>query len=209
MATYATLAELKARLGIGTADTVDDTMLTDALNTASREIEQHTRRIYTPTSAGTARTFEACDSWELDFGDFNDLTTITALATDVDGDGVFETTWASTDYQMQPVNPSGYPETRPYEGLRAVGTQTLPVPPRWGAVRRNLVQVTGTWGWSATPAAVKEACLLLAAEGFKAKDSPFGVAGVADFGVVRIRDNALVQRKLAPYIRGTGPVLVG
>jgi hypothetical protein len=207
MATYATLAELKARLGIG--DTVDDNMLTDALNTASREIEQHTRRIFTATTAGTARVFEATDWWQLDFGDFHDLTTLATLATDGDGNGVYETTWASTDYELNPVNGDGYPEARPYETIRAIGTHTFPVPASTGAVRRHLVQVTGTWGWSAVPAAIKETCLLLAAEGFKAKDSPFGVAGVADFGVIRIRDNALVARKLAPYVRGTGSLLVG
>lgn len=207
MATYASTAELKSRLSI--ADATDDTLLSNALDTASREIEQHTRRIFTPTSAGTARVFEAEDWWELNFGDFHDLTTLATLATDGSGDGVFETSWAATDYELGPVNASGYPEARPYETVRAIGSRTFPVPARIGATRRHLVQVTGTWGWSATPSAIKEACLLLAAEGFKAKDSPFGVAGVADFGVVRIRDNALIQRKLRPYIRGTGEVLVG
>lgn len=205
MATYATLAELKARLGLTSSD--NDAMLTAALDTASREIEQHTLRVFTPTSAGTSRVFAAEDWYRLDLGDFNDLTTLTTLATDADGDGVYETTWAATDYELWPVNASSYPEARPYETIRAVGAQLFPVAASIMA-RRHLVQVTGTWGWSATPAAVKEACLLLAAEGFSAKDSPFGVAGIADYGVVRIRDNALVRRKLQPYIRGTGGVMM-
>lgn len=206
MATYATLAELKARLGISSSD--NDSMLTDALNTASREIELHTGRIFTQTSSGTARVFAAVDWYLLEFGDYNDLYAISGLATDCDGDGVFETSWVAADYELLPVNASAYPEARPYESVHALGTKTFPVATSGAAVRKHLVQVTGTWGWLAVPAAVKESCLLLAAEGFSAKDSPFGVAGVADYGVVRIQGNALVKRKLQPYIRGTGGVMM-
>jgi hypothetical protein len=205
MATYATTAELKARLGI--ADSVEDTLLSNALDTASREIEQHTGRIFTQTAASTVRVFEPHSWRELELPRFNDLAVLAALASDGDGDGVYETIWSAADYQLEPVNAAAFPEQRPYECIDAIGALLFPVPLA-GALREYTVQVTGTWGWPAVPAAIKESCLLLAAEGFKAKDSPFGVAGVSDFGVIKIRDNALIARKLQPYVRGGG-VMVG
>jgi hypothetical protein len=43
------------------------------------------------------------------------------------------------------------------------------------------------------------ACALLTHDLFKAKDAPFGVAGAADFGALRITTNRTVLNLLAPY----------
>lgn len=63
------------------------------------------------------------------------------------------------------------------------------------------IRVTAKWGWVAVPAPVRQSCLIMAAERFKLKDAPFGVAGVSDFGVMRVRQNPMVATMLRPYVR--------
>jgi hypothetical protein len=69
------------------------------------------------------------------------------------------------------------------------------------------LQVTARWGWTAVPAAVKQACLILASETFRLKGAPFGVANMDQFGPIRVRDNPMAQKKLMPY--ALDPVMVG
>jgi hypothetical protein len=64
----------------------------------------------------------------------------------------------------------------------------------------NRIQVTGTFGWPAVPLNVKEATLIQAADTFRSKDAPFGVAGFGEFGVVRVGPNLRVQSLLRRYI---------
>jgi hypothetical protein len=47
-------------------------------------------------------------------------------------------------------------------------------------------QVTAQWGWPAIPDEINEACLFMAQRLFKRKDSPEGVAGMSDIGLMRI-----------------------
>lgn len=193
--TYATLAELKARMAITVATW--DTMIEDALESASREIDGHcgerkfwldddvSARVYYPDSAG----FTAVD----------DIATTTGLIvkTDSAGDGTYATTWSAADYELQPLNGIVDGETGwPYWQIKAVGAYHFPC----NATRAPL-QVTAKWGWAAVPANVSEACRIIAEEIYKLKDAPFGVAGFGDMGVVRIRDNPKVAGMLFRYQR--------
>ena len=63
------------------------------------------------------------------------------------------------------------------------------------------VEVTATWGWAAVPAPVVEAAYMTAIEIYKMRDAPFGVQGMTDFGLIRIRDNARTSSLLNPYRR--------
>ena len=196
---YATLPELKARLDI--ADSIDDTRLTDALANASREIETYAGRQFNDAGAATARVFPARTCALAVVDDFS-TTTGLVVATDATGDGVFETTWTAADYELEPLNGvvggvSGWP----YYRISAAGTRAFPT-----GLRRAVVQVTARWGWTAVPAPVKDACLLIASESFKLGDAPFGVAGFGEFGPVRVRMNSRAQSLLSPYRRD--PVLV-
>lgn len=188
---YATLADLKSRLGI--SDTNDDTKLTDALNTASKWIEKHCRRQFNDAGAASARLFHSTGRCEAFVDDFN-TTTGLIVQTDADDDGTFETTWASTYYDLSPANGIQDAMTGwPYRQITAVNVLTFP-----NTRRRNL-QVTARWGWSAVPAPVKEACLSVAEETFKMKDAPFGVAGFGEFGSIRVKDNPRACKMLQPY----------
>lgn len=197
---YATLTELKTRLDI--ADTTDDDRLTASLAAASREIEAYCGRQFNDAGAASARVFRPAGCTLALVDDFN-TTTGLVVATDEGDDGTYETTWAAGDYELEPLNGvvaglSGWPFYR----IRAVESRTFPT-----VRRRATVQVTARWGWTAVPAPVKEACLMIAAETFKSGDAPFGVAGFGEFGAVRLRMNTRAQSLLAPY--RLNPVLVG
>lgn len=194
---YASLPELKDRLGI--TDTVDDDRAKDALASASREIESACGRQFNQTTSATARIFYPHDSSWATVDDFHTLTGL-VIATDQGDDGTYETTWVAADYQLEPLNGVvGGEQGWPYFKIRAMTSRWFPT----GSQRAPL-QVTAQWGWAAVPAPVRQACLILAAETLKLKDAPFGVAGFGEFGAVRVRDNPMVAKKLAPYVRLAG-----
>ncbi|HEY9417124.1 MAG TPA: phage head-tail connector protein [Pseudonocardia sp.] len=198
--TYASLDELKERMDI--ADTVDDSRLTDALDAASREIDTWCEREFTRDDAVSARLFQPLTPTRVLVDDIHSTDGLT-IEVDTSGDGSYATAWTAADYQLEPVNGranglSGWPYTR----IVAVGSRCFPV-----CSARPPVRVTALWGWSAAPAAVRQACLIIAAESFKLGDAPFGVAGFGEFGSVRVRMNSRAQSLLAPYRRN--PVLVG
>lgn len=190
---YATVNDLKARLD--REDGIDENALKAALDTASRGIEKMTGRQFNKATTATARVYRPRSYRFVDVDDFH-TTTGLIVETD-DGDtGTYGTSWASTDYELYPLNGIVDGETGwPWSKVRTLNT-------RWfrGGTRAT-VRVTAQWGWAAVPAAVKESCLVAAVEIFKLKDAPFGVGGYGDFGIIRVRDNPFVARMLAPYAR--------
>ena len=192
-APYATLEELKVYAN-ATKTTYDD-LLSDALDAASRGVELVTRRQFNAADAVSARVYHPTSSRLVEVDDFH---TTTGLIVKIDSgdDGTYETTWATTDYELRPLNGvvGGQPGW-PYSQVWSVGTQWFPQ-----CAQRATVEVTANWGWSAVPLPVKQATLMLAEEFYKMKDAPFGIAGNDNYGVVRIRENPLAMRKLAPYI---------
>lgn len=195
---YATSSDLKSYLKI--LDVEDDTELKRAIESVSREIDHVTEQHFYQVTE--ARTFVPTHPFSLRFGAWNTLVSATEVATDEDGDGTYEVVWQSTDFQLLTddgtPNVNAAPEQEPFTQIRAVGNHEFPAP-IGGNNRLDLVRITGTWGWPAIPTAVEEACLILAAETFKLKDAPFGVAGFGEFGVVRVRDNPKAAKKLARY----------
>lgn len=173
MAVYATTADLLDRLGIEVGDSREG-LLSAAIETASRFIDTQTSRKFTPTTSQT-RYYTADNRFAYDgLGDYDtlerpygsgyheihtdDILTVTLLATDEDGDGVYETTWTvGTDYWLGPRNASV--KGQPYRSIhrnRAVGRYIFPA---W----ENAIAVTGTFGYSTTvPGEIREACLAVA-----------------------------------------------
>lgn len=181
---YATLAEVKAALRIPSADTVDDTLLELAIESASRSLDTYTGRYF--YNAGTASRVFVADSTY--YTVIDDAITITEVATADDLDGNFATVWDSNDYQKEPLNSvsggiTGWPTT----ALRAIDDKVFPTN---GGYNYNgqeaCVRVTGTWGWSAVPVAVKQATILQAARVFKRNESPLGVLSSPDLGFIRV-----------------------
>lgn len=188
---YTTLNKLKAALRIPTSDTVDDTLLEDAINSASRLIDGYANRSF--YNGGTAsRVYAPQDSFVTQF---DDLQTLTTLETSSDGDG-FDTTWTSADYQLEPLNGIVDGLTTPYTRVRAVGDFTFLTLGEEATVR-----ITGVWGYSSVPDPISQACVIQSERIFKRLDSPLGVAGFGDMGVVRVtsRLDSDVAQLVEPY----------
>lgn len=187
---YATLAEVKAALRIG--DTVDDALLEMAIESASRLIDGYTNRSF--FSAGTATRYFVAQS-DL-YAPLDDAISISQVETSSLADGNFDTTWATTDFQTEPLNGIVDGLSWPINAIRAVQNYVFPV--IGGQIG---VKVTGVWGWSAVPITVKQACIIQASRIFKRLDSPLGVLSAPDLGFIRVgsRLDPDVAQLVDPY----------
>jgi hypothetical protein len=186
---YASLSEVKASLRI--TDSVDDSLLETAIESASRLIDGFTARSF--SNAGSAvRDFAATDSINLIIDDAISVSLVQAT----DEKGSTYTTFGVNDYQLEPVNSRSDGLYFPYTGIRAVNTYAWPV-----VDQQALVRVTGVWGWAAVPTAVKQACVIQSSRIFKRLDSPLGVAGFGDMGAIRVGRylDPDVEQLLMPY----------
>lgn len=199
---YATLNELKSRLGIGASDTTDDSKLSAALAVASRGIERTCNRQFNDAEAASARVFQTRDWYRVEVDDFH-TTDGLIIQTDEADDGQYEATWQTHDYQLEPLNGivAGEPGW-PYWVIVPTENRYFVRWARWAQV-----QVTARWGWAEVPAPIKEATLIIAEDIFKLKDAPWGVAGYGEFGPLRVRQNPMAFNLIAPYRRHA--VLVG
>lgn len=186
---YCSLQDVKDSLRI--TDSVDDTLLELAIETASRQIDDHCERVFYKTT-GQTRKFAPRDSYTCEI---DDLVTLTSLKTSTDGDGVFDTTWTSVYYQAEPLNGIAGGIPYPTTLFRAVDDYLFPV---YGG--EATVEVTGTFGWDTVPTAIKFATILLSSRLFKRMDSPLGVAGIGDIGVIRVsRIDPDIDALIAPF----------
>ena len=175
---YASLNDLKTALRI--SDGVDDSLLEVALESASRLVDEYTMRSF--YNAGTAtRVFVPSDD---DWVAIDDAVSISSIAVSTLLNKTFDQTWSTNDYQLEPLNGvvdglTGWPITR----IRAVGVYEFPYDEDDEIAT---VQVTGVWGWSAVPIAVKQATIIQAMRIFKRLDSPLGVISSPDTGYFRV-----------------------
>jgi hypothetical protein len=149
------------------------------------------------------RTYQPGNLYELDVDDIVPGTAIT-LAVDQDGDGIYEQTWTqNVDYVLKPgrfsynVNASGI--ARPYRKIQVCGSGRL-FPFTWPLTHLDRVQIATTWGWTSVPWQVAEANRILAADEYRMKDAPFGIAGMGDLGMVRIQSNPWLVENLRPFV---------
>jgi hypothetical protein len=194
-----TSSDLKTHLNIG--DAVDDTTIATAASAANDAVVHWCGRDFTDAGSATARVFHPLNGRAVDVDDFS-TTTGLVVATDTTGDGTYDDTWDSDDFELDPANGLRHGQTFPFTRIRAVEGRMFPVVHR----RRFSVEVTARWGWADVPGPVTQATLIKAARLFRRKDSPEGVAGFGDFGVVRVstRDDPDVIMLLGDYVRGGG-----
>ena len=196
---YTSVEQLKSRLGI--TDTVDDFEVQLAVQAAAAWIEQFTGRFFW-NETGT-RTYRNTSIQECEI---DDLISVTTLKTDEDGDGVFETNWTPSQYQLEVTqfeyNQASKGEWWPYTKIYALGVpggNYLPYVWAWSS--QNRVQVVGQFGWLNVPVLIRQASLQLASDYLKLKDAPFGIVGAGDFGPVRIRENPQIASMLRRYVK--------
>lgn len=190
---YCSLADVKAALRI--TDSVDDALIEVSIDAASREIDGYCNRVFYKTT-GT-RVFQNEDSFVCQT---DDIVSVTTLKTSADG-STYGDTWATTDFQLEPLNGVAGGMVSPATRIRAVGNFLFPVWSVTGTYGNFApVQVTGVFGWDSVPAAVKQSALILSMRQFKRYDSPLGVAGFGDLGAIRVgRVDPDVEALLAPY----------
>jgi hypothetical protein len=192
---YCTLSQLRDQLS-DSKDLATEGILERAINAASRWIDDVCGRHFWPETAATARRYRPDDpdvAWVHDISTTTDL----VIATDTTGDGTYATTWASTDYDLEPLDADKDGTAYAWWRICAVDRYTFPT-----TARRPPLRVTAKWGWSAIPDDVTQACVLRAAGLFKRKDSPHGITAFDGFGAVRVtRSDPDVMALLNNYIR--------
>lgn len=203
---YCTLPELKTDLG-NIADTDSDVALERAINAASRQIDGYCRQRFWLDSSVVAREFYATGDgttlnlWQDDVAGIGSSSGV-IVKSDTAGDGTYATTLTvGTDFLLLPRNAALASPARPYTqiqaGLSGAATWSFPT---W-STSRPTVQVTAKWGWPVVPDEVVQACVLQAAQLFKARDAVFGVAAFGEFGPLRVRSalNPIAEGLLEPY----------
>ena len=162
--------------------------ISDAIDAATLQVDSDTGRVFTASTA--TRTFRSQGyGYELRLPDF---TAVTTLSLDDDDDGVFEVTVASTDYELDTIyERAGWP----FDTIRLL-ERCYPS----GGRRQRRIQVAGTWGWSAVPSPINQACSLLAARiAQRTSAALFGTQSFGDLGAASIRSSD------PDYVKMIGP----
>lgn len=206
---YATTDELREFVRID--DAADDTVIEDALAGASRAIDyacdprpDHFRqfgqtdtvepRYYTATVRGYGPAVRG--QW---VAETDDIATAVGLVVTVG----FSPAVVVTEVMLLPRN--AYRQGRPYTSISFAGS-SLVAP----SVLADNVMIEATWGWSAVPQAIHEACMLQASRLLSRRDAPFGVAGSPEVGSemrLLARLDPDVEILVKPYVRKIGTVL--
>jgi hypothetical protein len=196
---YCTLADVKAAARI--TDTIDDTLLELSIESASREIDSYTERVFYSTGGtAVARVYIPQDIYLVET---DDIISVTSIKSDSNGNGTFDVTWnLATDAQLEPLNGRAGGIDTPATRIRAIGDYLWPVyEPRNVNSNQASVQVTGVFGFAEIPTAVRQACILSALRQYKRYESPTGVLGFSDLGAVRVgtKLDPDVERMIQPY----------
>lgn len=195
---YCTPEQVKSRTGI--ADNLDDREILAACRSVSRWIDEHCDRTFARREVTLQLT--PCGPYAVETPD---IVSVITLKTDEDGDGVYETTWSASDFELQPVGASTQLEARPYTSIAAVGSRLFPV--TYSRGRRARAEAATVAGWPTLPAAVNESAAILTGDYLALGGMKFGVAGYGEYGAVRARLSSPALAMLAPYRRY--PILVG
>lgn len=166
---YITVAQLKAYKTIG--DTVDDVELATAITAASRAIDLDCNRQFGNVASPVERFYAASFNGRLGRWTvpIDDLQTTVGLVVKVGATTV-------TDYVLEPRNAvaDGLAWTRLVFGPNAEAYPSCD--------DGYQASATASWGWSAIPTAVVQACKIQADRFAVRRNSPFGVAGSPDLG---------------------------
>ena len=205
---YCGLEEFKSRNSIPASSTTDDYEIGMAIQVASGWINRYCGTHFYQVQE--ARTYPISDIYFLHIDQIVPGS-ITEFLIDYDGDGVFETSWTEgVNYQVyregDTYNANYAGLNRPFDYVKVILGTPVSVaggaffPFVWPFTHDDRVKITGTWGWNSVPPEVTQACLIMATQLFKEKDSPWGMAGVGDLGVVRTSQSPFLVELLRPFI---------
>ena len=176
---YASLEEIKRWVDTTSVDAPDDAVLENIITSVSRYIDRGTwRRFYASTET---RYYTAVRGDMLVVDDLLDITGVTGwIKTDSDGDRTYEDTWATTDYDLLPLNASL--DSEPYTLIEITPNGDYRFP-----IINKGVEIKASFGFSATtPPEIREACKMIVNSYYKRRfgESTSSVATVTAAGVV-------------------------
>jgi hypothetical protein len=173
---YCTLAQVKAGLRI--TDSVDDTLLEMAVESASRAIDSYCNRVFYSTGTAVVRYYSPQDSY---LCDIDDLVSLTSLYTNSDEtQSSYNIQWTSEDRQLEPLNGLADGQPTPFTRIRAIGEYTFQT-----LNGEASVKVTGVFGYSAVPIAITQATVIQSSRIYKRLDSPLGIIS-GELGTMRV-----------------------
>ncbi len=176
------------------SDTIDDATVESVITAISRLIDAEAGRRFWVNTNDEDRYYTAEDG---DCLRTDDIVSLTALATDIDGTRQY-TAWGATDYDLMPYNAAL--DGKPYTKIELTPVSQFVFP-----LSKKGVKLTGKFGYSSTlNALAHEACVLQALRLFKRKEAPFGVTGNAQMGQQLVQIPELdpdVKKMLVPLRR--------
>ena len=179
---YATLAQIKSALRIASGDATDDALLEMAVESASRLIDAYCGRNF--INAGTVTRYYNTENPYV--VQIDDARSISQVQTSTGLDGVYDTTWTigtaggQGDAQPEPINDYLGGVVWPFTRIRAIGDYSFPTGPE------NSIKVRAVFGWPNIPVTVTQATILQSSRIFSRLQSPLGVAGFGDMGIMRV-----------------------
>lgn len=172
-----------------------------AIDAASRTIEAACgRKFYQRTST---EYFVPNDPWILEFDDMDLATTedLTVFVQWADRENYVEQRVLGVDFFAEPTGRSSQGiESWPFTQLRALNGKMWPY--RYVGYQRPTIQVNGTWGWPAIPSPIVQATIIVAAYLYKRPEAALGTTGMAEFGLLRVKDPD-VGKLIQPYKKGS------
>jgi hypothetical protein len=151
-----------------------------AVTSASRLIDAYCGRSF--INAGTATRYYATHDPYL--VQIDDAREIISVQTSTSQDGIYDINWDMTphtgDVQPEPLNDYLGGLVWPFTRIRAVNDYVFPTS------HETTVKVQAVYGWPNIPPTVTQATIIQAARIFKRADSPMGVMGFGDLGVIRV-----------------------
>lgn len=174
---YVGLPLLKASLS--KVDTGKDDLMRQAITAASRQIDNTTGRRFWLDDAVSVRVINPRGRVVSDEDGerllVDDIGSTTGLIVEV-GRG---TSWTPVTDQVELEPDDALTNGRPVTSLLLLNGQ-------WKRGPGYRARITVKWGWPAFPSEVVQAGLIQAGRLYKRKDTPEGVAGSADWGVIRM-----------------------
>lgn len=196
---YCTVEQLCNHMGIDYDPDSEITRMENAINAASRSIDEFCGQFFYDAGSAAAIVLKADHPRRLWVPTFSTLTGL-VVKTDEGDNGTYNQTWTvTTDYIADPYNgvdTAG--RTVGYRRILAVGGRSFPT---YGL--RPRCQITIRQGFTAVPTDIYEASLLKSARLFRRTESPDGSAGGFTLPTVKIsrREDPDVADMLGPWVR--------
>lgn len=204
---YCTVDNLREQLGDLGSGNLSERQLVRCINAASRSVDEYTDRRFWLDPAPVTQLFPV-GGCEPELWLPKDIGSTDGLVVSTSDGSAYTTVWDAADYRLWPyganVSGSTYGGWWKLESIRALRFDVRSGYSRTGYLP---VQITARFGWSFVPPQVEEATLLIAAQLFKRKDAPLGVAQFGDIAAVQImRTDRHAQELLWPFLRDAAMV---